>query len=66
MNSPAKTANERSGALFQLGTVLLMAFLLGRQSLTFSGSAGAWFLLTCNMVALAVSLYYAADAIRTP
>jgi hypothetical protein len=64
MNSPAKTANERSGALFQLATVPIMAFLLGRQSMAFNGSATSWFLLACNMIVLGISLYYAADAIR--
>jgi hypothetical protein len=64
MNSPTKTANERSGALLQLAVIPLLACQLGRQSMTFSGSATAWFILACNVVALGISLYCAADAIR--
>jgi hypothetical protein len=64
MNSPIKTANERSGALLQLAVVPLLAYGIGRQSMTFNGSASAWFLLACNVIALGISLYYAAEAIR--
>lgn len=59
------TKSARSADILQLLLVPLMAFLLGRQSLSFTGTPAAWIALVCNMMVLAIALYGAIRLVRS-
>jgi hypothetical protein len=64
MNSATKAVNQRLASLLWLCAVPMMAFGLGRQSLTFTGNKEDWLLLSGNIFALGVGLYEASKGIR--
>lgn len=49
--------SDRGVHILQRLSMPLFAFLLGRQSIAFSGSAATWFAIVCNVMVLAIALY---------
>ena len=65
MPSPIeKPANDRGGQIALLLAVPTFAFLLGRQTMTFSGTPSAWFTVTCLTISFAYALFQTIVTIR--
>jgi len=64
-NSITKPSNRLLASGLQLCAVPLFAFLLGRQSVTFSGSRTDWIVLGANVVCLLAGIREVTKAFRT-